>query len=97
LHGRFGRTRIAALAVGTDDDTRFDELPQRGCLRGWTQKLVLDLLRALEGAGLLEASRGEYPTLSTTRRGDLAAIGKLDGSDLGVQMPTVSRRTRKRR
>jgi ATP-dependent DNA helicase RecQ len=96
LHGRFGRTRIAALTTGTDDDNRFDELPQRGCLRGWTQKHVLDLLRALEGAGLVETSRGEYPTLSTTRRGDLAAIGKLDPTELGIQMPTISRRSSRR-
>jgi ATP-dependent DNA helicase RecQ len=97
LYGRFGRTRIAALAIGSDDDARFEELPQRGCLRGWTQKHVLDLLRALEGAGLVEASRGEYPTLSTTRRGDLAALGKLDAGELGVQMPTVTRRSRRKK
>ena len=96
LHGRFGRTRIAALANGSDDDARFEDLPQRGCLRGWTQKHILDLLRALEGAGLVEASRGEYPTISTTRRGDLAAVGKLDVTELGVQMPTVTKRIRKR-
>ena len=95
LHGRFGRTRIAGLATGGDDDPRFGDLPGRGCLRGWSQKHVLDLLRALEGAGLVEASRGEYPTLSTTRRGDLAAIGKLDANDLAIQMPTVTRRKRR--
>jgi hypothetical protein len=97
LHGRFGRTRIAALATATDDDARFDELPQRGCLRGWSQRHVLDLLRALEGAGLIEASRGEYPTVTTTRRGDLVAVGKLEGNELGVQMPTVSRRKKRNR
>jgi len=97
LNGRFGRTRIAALANGSDDDTRFDEMAERGCLRGWSQKHVLDLLRSLEGAGLVEASRGEYPTISTTRRGDLVAIGRLDASDLGIHMPTVTKRARKRR
>ena len=81
MHGRFGRTRIAALANGTDDDPRYEDLPERGCLR-WPQKDLLDLLRSLEGAGLVEASRGEYPTISTTRRGDLAALGKLDVSEL---------------
>ena len=97
LHGRFGRMRIATLALGTDEDSRFDDLPQRGCLRGWTQKHALDLVRALEGAGLLETSRGEYPTIATTRRGDLAAIGKIDLTELGVRMPTVTTRSRKRR
>jgi len=96
LHGRFGRTRIAAIANATDDDGRFQDLPERGCLRGWSQKHVLDLLRALEGAGLVEASRGEYPTIATTKRGDLVAIGRLDASELGIQMPTVTRRSRKR-
>ena len=97
LHGRFGRTRIAALANGTEDDPRFADMPERGCVRGWSKQQVLDLLRALEGAALVEASRGEYPTISTTRRGDLAAIGKLEIAELGVQMPTVTKRTRKRR
>jgi ATP-dependent DNA helicase RecQ len=97
LHGRFGRTRIASLANGTDDDARFSELPERGCVRGWSQKQVLDLVRALEGAQLVEASRGEYPTLSTTRRGDLVATGKLATDELGVQMPTVTRRKPRRR
>ena len=97
LHGRFGRKRVAALAVGDDDDARFEELPGRGCLRGWSQRHVLDLVRALEGAGLVEASRGEYPTLSTTRRGDLAAIGKLSIDELGVHMPVVARRKQRKR
>ena len=35
LNGRFGRTRVAGLAIGTEDDPKFDELPERGCLRGW--------------------------------------------------------------
>jgi len=88
LGGRFGRTRLAQLATGADDDDRFAELPERGCLRGWTQKDALDLIRAIEGVGLIEASRGEYPTVSTTRRGDQAAVGRLDLDDLGVAMPT---------
>jgi alpha-tubulin suppressor-like RCC1 family protein len=85
------------LANGTEEDARFAELPERGCIRGWSDKLVMDLIRALEGAGLVEASRGEYPTLSITKRGDLAAIGKLEIGDLGIQMPTVQKRVRKRR
>jgi len=97
LNGHFGRTRIAALANGSDDDPRFDEMSERGCLRGWSAQQIMDLLRALEGAGLVEASRGEYPTISTTRKGDLVAIGKLDPNELGLQMPTVTRRSRVRK
>ena len=85
LHGRFGRTRVAALAVGAvEEDRRWDDLPELGCLKGWSQKDVLDMLRGLEGAGLVVASRGEYPTISTTRQGDLAGIGKLDVTTLGL-------------
>jgi ATP-dependent DNA helicase RecQ len=97
LSGRFGRTRVAALATGSDDDDRFAELPERGTLHTWSTKLVLDLLRALEGAGLIEASRGEYPTIATTRKGDQVAAGRLDPSDLGVQMPTVTKRKPRKR
>ena len=94
LHGRFGRVRIAGIANATDDDERFHEIPERGCLRGWPQKQVMELLRSLEGAGLVEPSRGEYPTLSTTKDGDLAAIGKLDLIELGLQMPVVKKKKR---
>ncbi|MGE0551383.1 MAG: ATP-dependent DNA helicase RecQ [Kofleriaceae bacterium] len=87
LGGRYGRTRIAAIATGTDDDHRVADLAERGCLRGWTDRRVMDLLRSLEGAGLIEASRGEYPTISTTRKGDQAAVGKSELSELAIQMP----------
>jgi ATP-dependent DNA helicase RecQ len=97
LHGRFGRLRIVKLAVGSEDDPRFDELPDRNCLRGWRERDALDLVRALEGAGLIEASRGEYPTITTTRRGDQVALGKLDPTEVGVQMPVVTKKSRRPR
>ncbi|MBP6633399.1 MAG: ATP-dependent DNA helicase RecQ [Kofleriaceae bacterium] len=90
LGGRFGRTRIAALATGTDDDDRFLELAGRGCLRGSSQRAVLDLLRDLEGAGLVEVSRGEYPTMATSLRGDQAAIGAIELDGLGLAARTGS-------
>lgn len=96
LHGRFGRKRVAAIASGLEDDAKFDELAERGCLRGWPEKQIMDLLRALEGAGLIEASRGEYPTISTTRKGDQVAVGRLDPNELGIMMPTVTTRSRSR-
>jgi ATP-dependent DNA helicase RecQ len=97
LHGRFGRMRVVKLAVGSDDDPRFDELPERNCLRGWRERDALDLLRALEGAGLIEASRGEYPTIATTRRGDQVACGKLAPTEVGVRMPAVTKKPRRAR
>ncbi len=97
LHGRFGRTRIAGIATGSDDDARFEDLPERGALRGTSQRQVLDLLRALEGAGLIEASRGEYPTISTTRAGDKAAVGTIDAAALGLRVAPATARARKPR
>jgi len=97
LNGRFGRTRVAKIAVGTDEDPRFEDLPERGALRGWKEKQVLEMLRALEGIGLIEASRGQYPTLSTTKRGDQAAVGRLDSIEIGPVMPEPTRRQRRSR
>jgi ATP-dependent DNA helicase RecQ len=97
LHGRFGRMRVVKLAVGSEDDPRFDELTERNCLRGWRERSALELLRALEAAGLVEASRGEYPTITTTRRGDQVAIGKLDPVGAGVHMPAVTKQSRRPR
>jgi ATP-dependent DNA helicase RecQ len=93
LNGRFGRMRVVKLAVGSEDDPRFDELPERNCLRGWRERPALDLLRALEGAGLVEASRGEYPTITITKRGDQVAAGKLDPGELGIMMPSASKKS----
>jgi len=96
LNGRFGRTKLAAIANASDDDARFDELPERGCLRGWSARDIMDLLRALEGAGLVEASRGEYPTIDTTKKGDQVAVGRIDAAELGVRMPTGGGKKRTR-
>ena len=94
LNGRFGRKRVAMVANGTDTDPRFSELPERNSLRGWPERQVMDLLRALEGAGLVEVTRGDYPTISTTRRGDQVGVGRVDVTELGIQMPTVTKRSR---
>lgn len=93
LKGRFGRTRIAQLANATDDDERFLEMPQRGILKGQSSKYLMDLLRSLEGAGLVEPSRGEYPTLSTTHMGERVLSGRAEVDGIGVLMP--ERKTRK--
>jgi ATP-dependent DNA helicase RecQ len=97
LNGRFGRKRIAGIANGTDTDPRFLELPDRSGLRGWSEKQLMDLLRVLEGVGLIEASRGEYPTVNTTRRGEEVAAGTVDLGQLGIRMPPAGSAKRKRR
>src|SRR5690606_23961203 len=86
MHGRFGRKRIAGVATGVDLDPRFLDLPERNCLHAWPER-----------PGLVEASRGEYPTISTPRKGDQVAFGRLDPGDLGIQMPTRAAPRRKRK
>jgi ATP-dependent DNA helicase RecQ len=76
LRGRFGRGRVAGLLAGNDDDDRMTDLPERGALRGKGVRYSLDVLRALEGSGLIVASPGEYPTISITRLGQRVAEGK---------------------
>jgi ATP-dependent DNA helicase RecQ len=95
LRGRFGRTRVAALANGSDDDERFGELSERGCLRGWSQRDILDILRTLEGAALIEASRGEYPTVTLTRRGEQVVAGRLEVDSLGLRIAAPSPKARR--
>jgi ATP-dependent DNA helicase RecQ len=96
LSGRFGRTKLAALANATDDDARFFDLPGRGALRGMGARPILDLMRALEGAGLVEVSRGDYPTLSITARGKDVVEGTRDLADFGLLVPARgSRKARK--
>jgi ATP-dependent DNA helicase RecQ len=97
LHGRFGRMRVVKLAVGSEDDPRFEDLPERGCLRGWRERPALDVLRSLEGAGLIEASRGEYPTIALTRKGSQVAAGNGDVGELGVQMPSAGKKAKRAR
>ncbi len=76
LGGRFGRTRLAAILAGDDEDGRFDDLAERGALRREGLGYARDLVRALEGAGLLAVSRGEYPTVTITPAGRRALKGE---------------------
>jgi ATP-dependent DNA helicase RecQ len=78
LSGRFGRARLAGIANGTDDDPRFAGLDARGCSRGQSSRAVMDLLRALEGAGLVDSSGGQYPTVGITPRGRRVLSGAED-------------------
>ena len=81
LRGRFGRTRLAGVLAGVDDDARMAECPERGVLRREGVRWALDLLRALEGAGLIEQAPGEYPTLAITRAGRQAMVSEGAAGD----------------
>jgi ATP-dependent DNA helicase RecQ len=83
LKGRFGRKRVAGILAGDDDDPRFDEAPERGALRHRKAGGAMDLLRAIEGAGLIAALPGEYPTLAIT------ALGRRV-LDRGAEVPPLA-------
>jgi ATP-dependent DNA helicase RecQ len=93
LGGRFGRTRLATLLAGPDEDDRYRDAPEAGTLRSGGRRFALDLVRAVEGAGLLEASRGEYPTIGITARGRKV----LAGADATVAMPTPGGKSSRRK
>ncbi|HUH00721.1 MAG TPA: ATP-dependent DNA helicase RecQ [Kofleriaceae bacterium] len=92
LSGRFGRTRLASIANGTDDDARLAELPERGCLRGESATYLRDLLRALEAPGFVETTRGDYPTIAITRLGRRIADGLEDPEGLTLLAPPSPRK-----
>ncbi len=95
LDGRLGRKRIVAIANGSDDDERFYDMTQRGALAGSSQKDLMDLLRSMEAARLVEQSQGEYPTIKLTSTGKRIVRGKaqLDLSLLRL-MPSKKARSR---
>lgn len=97
LGGRFGRTRLAALLAtpigASSDDDAFAAFPGRAALSTEGQAYALDLVRTLEGAGLLEAARGEYPTIAVTRRGR----DVLAGAEIGIALPALGARVRSRK
>ena len=84
LRGRFGRTKVSAMLTGSDDDERMSEAPGRGCLAKKGPRYAMDLLRSLEGAGLIVTSPGEYPTITLTTAGKRAADG---GAALELALP----------
>jgi ATP-dependent DNA helicase RecQ len=73
LDGRFGKRRLAEVLLGqrTEEVERagLDRLSTFGLLADRTLPWLVDLLGALEAAGLVISSATEYPTLSLTPLG----------------------------
>jgi ATP-dependent DNA helicase RecQ len=89
LSGRFGRKRLAVLATTREDDSFASEIPERGMLAGETQAYVIELLRALEAGGLIEASTGEYPTLHLTPSGREVQSGTRPPTSVSLRLPAA--------
>jgi ATP-dependent DNA helicase RecQ len=73
MDGWYGRQRVALVLLGSTrpevTQRRLDQLRTFGLLRDRSQAWVLELLGALEAAGLIEAVGGDYPVLRITQRG----------------------------
>ncbi|HEY2749385.1 MAG TPA: ATP-dependent DNA helicase RecQ [Polyangia bacterium] len=73
LNGGFGRKRIALCLTGSDArevvDAGLHRVSTFGALRGRPVAWVLDLLGAMEAAGLVEPEGDEYPCLRITAAG----------------------------
>ena len=94
LSGRFGRTKLAAIANGTLRDERFLSFPMYGSLEGLSSQYLMDVLRALDGAGLVETVSGEYPTVA------ISALGKRASKDptilCQVTLPSEAKQSNKK-
>ncbi len=101
--GRFGRAKIAMMLVGSRSqevvNARLDELSTYGLLADLGQAYVLNLLRALQDAGLLMVERGEFPLLTLTPRGVEVMKGaddyQLSWPDRGTTSTASAKSSRK--
>ena len=74
FNSRFGRGKLSLILCGARRTEILNLNVQHsshfGSLRHWKQDQVLDYLRALEKAGLLQATGGDYPCLMLTDEGE---------------------------
>ena len=74
FNGRFGRGKISLILCGARRTEILNLNVQNsshfGSLRHWKQDQVLDYLRALEKAGLLQSTDSDYPCLMLTADGE---------------------------
>lgn len=74
MHGRFGRQKVAEVLTGARTramvEAGLHRLSTYGVMRDRSRQGVLDLLAALERAGLLCTEDAAFPTLELTDQGD---------------------------
>jgi len=74
FNGRFGRGKLSLILCGARRTEILNLNVQHsshfGSLKRWKQDQVLDYLRALEKAGLLTATGGDYPCVMLTGTGE---------------------------
>ena len=73
VDGRIGRRRFAGLLLGAEDNSPdITGHPQHGCLATVGKDKADELLQALEAAGLIAVTDGDYPCLELTGAGHAA-------------------------
>ncbi|MGE9296551.1 MAG: RecQ family ATP-dependent DNA helicase [Puniceicoccales bacterium] len=77
---RYGRDRVIKCLLGSQAKTitepGLDKLSTWGILKEFDQRFVSDLVNALENAGYLGVSDGEYPLLELTESGSRVMFGE---------------------
>ncbi|NLF93283.1 MAG: RecQ family ATP-dependent DNA helicase [Oligosphaeraceae bacterium] len=96
IDGEFGRQRVLGMLLGQPDSNAIlNQHPSHGKFRSLGEAQVRELLDALQEAGYLQVSAGEYPCLELTRQGLLVVRGK---AQLSLSLYSASTaRTKKRR
>ncbi len=96
FNGRFGRGKISLVLTGARRteilDIGLGESEFFGVLRAWKQDEVLDYLRALEKAGYLETTPGDYPCLMLSNAGE-AYLDAPGAIQLNLRGPSCTERS----
>ena len=87
----FGRNMVRDCLAGSRSEriSRFalDDIPTYGALKSLGKEFIGGLLKAMEDAGLVETTRGEYPLLGLTREGVSVMMG--ESSRVRMDFPSI--------
>ncbi len=88
--GKYGKGRVVQMLVGSRSkeilDSGLDRLSTYGILKDVGAPYLQELIRKMEGEGLVATSQGDYPLLTLTERGAEVMAGKATFS-LGWPKP----------
>ncbi|MCH2205302.1 MAG: RecQ family ATP-dependent DNA helicase [Lentisphaerales bacterium] len=93
--GYIGKVKLAAMLSGSTSKQIFDSKlnfsPFYGKLKQYDQTQIIEYIKSLEAFGYLEKSRGKYPTVEISERGE----GALRGGE--IRMEFAKRQPRKKK
>lgn len=80
MEQRFGKTAVAQVLVGSKNKNlarwNFEKLSTFGIMKGYSQKVVGELIDFLAGEGYLAVSAGKFPLLGVSDRGIAVLQGR---------------------